>query len=73
MVILIIECVQQLNCTRMVVVEQQVIYTEVVLTSIDPEMRVLYRIDEAWEMFYTRPVYPVELTRAGDDRLHLLQ
>lgn len=57
----------------MVVVEQQVIYTEVVLTSIDSEMRVLYRIDEAWETFYTRPVYPVELTRAGDDRLHLLQ
>lgn len=57
----------------MVVVEQQVIYTEVVLTSIDPEMRVLYRIDEAWEMFYTRPVYPVELARAEDDRLHLLQ
>lgn len=57
----------------MVVVEQQVIYTEVVLTSIDPEMRVLYRIDEAWEMFYTRPVYPVELARSEDDRLHLLQ
>lgn len=57
----------------MVVVEQQVIYTEVVLTSIDPEMRVLYRIDEAWETFNTRPVYPVDLTRAGDDRLHLLQ
>lgn len=57
----------------MVVVQQQVIYTEVVLTSIDPEMRVLYRIDEAWEMFYTRPVYPGELARAEDDRLHLLQ
>lgn len=27
LVILIIECVQQLNCTRMVVVEQQVIYS----------------------------------------------
>lgn len=57
----------------MVVVEQQVIYTEVVLTSIDPEMRVLYWIDEAWEMFYTRPVYPVDLGRSEDDRLHLLQ
>lgn len=57
----------------MVVVEQQVIYTEVVLTSIDPEMRVLYRIDEAWKTFYTRPVYPGELARAEDDRLHLLQ
>lgn len=57
----------------MLVVEQQVIYTELVMTSIDPEMRVLYRIDEAWEMFCTRPVYPGELARAGDDRHHLLQ
>lgn len=43
------------------------------MTSIEPEIRVLYRIDEAWEIFYTRPVYPGELTRAEDDRLHLLQ
>lgn len=54
----------------MLVVEQQVIYSNDLDRS---KIRALYRIDEAWEMFYTRPVYPVESAGAEDDRLHLLQ